>query len=48
MSEASKEATTEQQPEKKKNFLTKLKENVDEREEQLALISTFVRLGILV
>ena len=49
MSEASKkEATAEQQPEKKKNFLTKLKENVDEREEQLALLSTFVRLGILV
>jgi len=42
------EATPEQQPEKKKNFLTKLKENVDDRDEQLALISTFVRLGILV
>lgn len=41
------EETREEQP-KKKNFLTKLKENVDEREEQLALISTFVRLGILV
>jgi hypothetical protein len=49
MSEASKEATTEQQPEeKKKNLLTKLKESVDDREEQLAVISTFVRLGILV
>ena len=42
------EATAEQQPEKKKNFLTKLKEGVDDREEQLAVISTFVRLGILV
>ena len=42
------EATPVEQPEKKKNFLTKLKENVDEREEQLALLSTFVRLGILV
>lgn len=42
------EATTAEQPEKKKNFLTKLKENVDDREEQLAIISTFVRLGILV
>jgi len=48
MSEASKEATPESQPEKKKNFLTKLKESVDDRDEQLALISTFVRLGILV
>ena len=48
MSEASKEATPETQPEKKKNFLTKLKENVDDREEQLAVISTFVRLGILI
>ena len=43
-----KEATPEEQPEKKKNFLTKLKESVDDREEQLAIISTFVRLGILV
>ena len=48
MSEASKEATTEQQPEKKKNILTKLKESVDDREEQLMVLSTFVRLGILV
>ena len=47
MSEASKEATPESQPEKK-NFLTKLKESVDDREEQLAILSTFVRLGILV
>ena len=43
-----KEATPEEQPEKKKNFLTKLKESVDESEEQLAVVSTFVRLGILV
>ena len=42
------EATAEQQPEKKKNFLTKMKESVDDREEQLMLLSTFVRLGILV
>ena len=49
MSESLKEeATAEQQPEKKKNFLTKLKEGVDDREEQLAILSTFVRLGILV
>jgi len=44
----SKEATTQQPTEKKKGFLGKLKESVDEREEQLAILSTFVRLGILV
>jgi hypothetical protein len=49
MSESLKEeATAEQQPEKKKSFLTKVKESVDDREEQLMLLSTFVRLGILV
>ena len=49
MSEASKkEATPEQQPEKKKNVLTRLKESIDDREEQLAILSTFVRLGILI
>ena len=42
------EATEQKKTEKKKNFLTKLKESVDEREEQLELLSTFVRLGILV
>ena len=42
------EVTAEQQPEKKKNFLAKIKESVDDREEQLELVSTFVRLGILV
>ena len=42
------EATVQQKTEKKKNFLGKLKEGVDEREEQLAILSTFVRLGILV
>lgn len=41
------EATT-QQPTEKKNILTKLKQSVDEREEQLNVLSTFVRLGILV
>lgn len=34
--------------EEKKGFLKKLKEATDDREEQLAIISTFVRLGILV
>ena len=42
------ETTPEEQPEKKKNFLAKIKESVDDREEQLELVSTFVRLGILV
>ncbi len=49
MNEASQPEETSQQPtEKKKGFLGKLKESVDEREEQLAILSTFVRLGILV
>jgi len=43
-----KEATTQKPTEKKKNVLTKLKESVDDREEQLDILSTFVRLGILV
>ena len=34
--------------EKKKGFLGKLKSHVDDKEEQLAILSTFVRLGILV
>ena len=34
--------------EPKKGVLTKLKESVDDKEEQLAIFSTFVRLGILV
>ena len=43
-----KEETAQKSTDKKKNFLGKLKEGVDEREEQLAILSTFVRLGILV
>jgi len=34
--------------EPKKGLMTKLKESVDDKEEQLAIFSTFVRLGILV
>ena len=45
---SNKEATTQESTEKKKSILGKLKESVDEREEQLAILSTFVRLGILV
>ena len=43
-----KEATTETQPEKKKNVLSRIKDGIDDRDEQLAILSTFVRLGILV
>ena len=49
MSETPSKKETEQKPtEKKKNFLGKLKEGIDDREEQLLVLSTFVRLGILV
>mgnify|MGYP007062039171 CR=1 FL=1 len=41
------EIKEESQP-KKIGILGKLKESVDDREEQLAILSTFVRLGILV
>ena len=37
----------EKKPEKK-SILGKLKESVDDREEQMAILSTFVRLGILI
>ena len=40
--------TKEEKKPEKKGFLGKLKESVDDREEQIALLSTFVRLGILV
>ena len=39
---------TEEKKEKPKGPLGKLKEAVDDKEEQLLLLSTFVRLGILV
>ena len=38
----------EKAPEKPKSVLGKLKEKVDDKEEQLAVLSTMVRLGILV
>ena len=34
--------------EKKKNPLQKIKESIDDKEEQLAIISLFVRLGVLI
>mgnify|MGYP003308627394 CR=1 FL=1 len=41
------DATPKEEP-KKKGILGKLKEAADDKEEQLAILSTFVRLGILV
>ena len=40
--------TEEKAPEKPKSVLGKLKDKVDDKEEQLAVLSTMVRLGILV
>lgn len=39
---------TEQKPEEKKNLLQKMKEGIDDKEEQLDALSTMVRLGILI
>ena len=41
------QVTPKEEP-KKKGFLGKLKEAADDKEEQIAILSTFVRLGILV
>lgn len=40
--------TEEKKPEEKKNILQKMKEGIDDKEEQLAVLSTMVRLGILI
>ena len=45
MSIIQKKAMTEQ---KKKNPLQKIKESIDDKEEQLAIISLFVRLGVVI
>ena len=45
---AEQEQVQEKKVEPKKGILTKLKQGVDEREEQLAILSTMVRLGILI
>ena len=42
------EAKKTQEEAKKKGLLNKIKESVDDKEEQLAILSTFVRLGILI
>lgn len=41
-------AEEKKQEEAKKGLLRKIKESVDDKEEQIAILSTFVRLGILV
>ena len=38
----------ETKPPEKKGFLTKLKENVDDHEEQMAILSATVRLGVVI
>ena len=43
----SEEVTKKEEP-KKKGILGKIKQATDDKEEQLAILSTFVRLGILV
>jgi len=37
-----------EEPNKKTNPIKKLKESVDDKDEQLAILSSFVRLGILI
>ena len=40
--------TPSKKDEKKKNVFTKIKEGIDDKEEQLVILSTFVRLGVVV
>ena len=47
--DATKSPTTpSKKEEKKKNVFTKIKEGIDDKEEQLVILSTFVRLGVVV
>ena len=43
-----KKKMSDQKPEEKKNIFQKVKENFDEKEEQINALSTMVRLGILI
>ena len=43
-----KKVMTEEKPEEKKNLLQKMKEGMNDKEEQLDALSTMVRLGILI
>ena len=47
MAEEVKKESKKEEP-KKKGFFSKIKEATDDREEQMMILSTFVRLGILV
>ena len=47
MAEEVKKAVKKEEP-KKQGFFAKLKEGIDDKEEQMMILSTFVRLGILV
>ena len=40
--------TPSKKDDKKKNVFTKIKEGIDDKEEQLVILSTFVRLGVVV
>ena len=42
------EEEKKKEPQPKKGIFKKIKESVDEKEEQIAILSTFVRLGILI
>ena len=48
MAEAVKKEEKKKEEPKKQGFFAKLKEGIDDKEEQMMLLSTFVRLGILV
>jgi hypothetical protein len=48
VTEEAKKADPKKEDPKKKGLLGSLKETMDDKEEQLAILSTFVRLGILV
>ena len=48
MAEAVKKEEKNKEEPKKQGFFAKLKEGIDDKEEQMMILSTFVRLGILV
>jgi len=50
MPESVKESSTtpSSKEDKKKNVFSKIKEGIDDKEEQLVILSTFVRLGVVV
>ena len=48
MAEAVKNEEKKKEEPKKQGFFAKLKEGIDDKEEQMMILSTFVRLGILV